>query len=575
MRFAHPTGCNYATMLTFSVLSAFLYTLTIACIIPVAILALYLIRFIHASYQLRRHPGESWTQALNLSKHFQRHPHRSSRAKLWRARHYAGTGYTHREHTFLTPILVSSHPADIIHIMSSDQFERIPRLRNALAYGLSGSLFTMPAQSHHRARAIMRASFTARLLPRLHAPTAAALRELVAALRAVCDGGQSDSPTVSAAFPCSAPVVDIVPLLSVSTFRIATHAVFGTRMDAHTRRRFLQLLDGLLYEMAFHFIYFPVARFLRPLFPSVPAPPGARAKLDAICLDMLDRRLAARRCGSREEVRDNSGGEADTRAYAIDDLLDVIIEVHGYDGRDGSTDAISQAILFSLASTYTTRSTISWAVYELSRRANRDVQHAVSLEIDRVCNDLGIGREDGISVAAVQKLSFLRKVWKETLRLHPTTPGNEYRATRATVLKGSGTAVARGTHVVPAVWAAQTDGRNYRRPREFDPHRWGDATRASKADLAPNGAFVPFSVGPSNCAGQFFADFEGVITLAEVFRRFQLSLPCPDEHVVSHNGWFETPAYDPADDGSDAIGVPVIVTERLVRQPGENGGNDD
>lgn len=79
-----------------------------------------------------------------------------------------------------------------------------------------------------------------------------------------------------------------------------------------------------------------------------------------------------------------------------------------------------------------------------------------------------------------------------------------------------------------------------------------------EGDRAPPGSYVPFSVGPKSCAGQFLADYEAIVILAELYRRFEFILACEPEQVKSCSGWVE--GARSCVDGSDfGFGIPVHV----------------
>lgn len=547
-------------------LTSILLVVAVACILLFVLLSTYVIRSLYETFLLRHVRGEPWLSVLRFASFRNPRPHRSNRERLARTRHYASCGYVHREYMHLTPVLITTHPADVIQVLVSPEFERPARMLHALNHGLPGSLFTMSREAHRCARAHVRNGFSARSLPVFHAAARETFSELLRKLGSAADGTLDVSPNVTKEFPNFEYVIDIVPLISESAFRIATQVALGTNMDDKKRRLFLKLLDKTLSYMSFEYLYYPFSSIVKLCLQNFSGTRCVRSMLECICRNMLEDRFQKRRRLGKSLSRqksDASGSEQNDGTCA--DLLDVVIAIHNYNGDDDCSDAVSQIMLFTMASTYTTMSTIVWAIYELSRKENRSICDELCEELDGICQKFEIKDEDTIPLEIVPRLTFLRKVWKETLRLHPTAFGNPQKATRDIVLNGSGVYVPRGAQVIPGSWATQTDERYYEHGDRFNPSRWGDENEPSRADVAPNGAYVPFSAGANNCAGQFFAEFEGIITLAEIFRKFLFSLPCADDHIVSYNYWFEMAQYDPEDSGSSSIGLPVCVTRRKSR----------
>ena len=91
----------------------------------------------------------------------------------------------------------------------------------------------------------------------------------------------------------------------------------------------------------------------------------------------------------------------------------------------------------------------------------------------------------------------------------------------------------KGAMVILSPWHAQRHRRIWPQPDVFDPDRWQDDDQLD----AKRQAYYPFSAGPRACPGAGFAMMEGVLTLAMVLRRIQLSVfedrrPEPVAHLT-------------------------------------------
>ncbi|KAI0682135.1 cytochrome P450, partial [Cerioporus squamosus] len=74
-------------------------------------------------------------------------------------------------------------------------------------------------------------------------------------------------------------------------------------------------------------------------------------------------------------------------------------------------------------------------------------------------------------------------------------------------------------------WCLHRDPRNFSFPLSFWPERWLIAEKPSKADFVHNdGACIPFSYGPMNCAGKGLAMLEMRTVIAALLQRFEMRL---------------------------------------------------
>ncbi|OAA54744.1 cytochrome p450 alkane monooxygenase [Niveomyces insectorum RCEF 264] len=187
-----------------------------------------------------------------------------------------------------------------------------------------------------------------------------------------------------------------------------------------------------------------------------------------------------------------------------------------------------QLMAVLLAGRDTTAATLSWAVYELSKkpacvqRLRAEVKQVVGVEGDPDCRCP--------TYADLKAMKTLQHVLNETLRMYPAVPFNVRLALRDTTLpRGGGpdgtapVAVLKDTPIGYSTLVMQRRPDLYPphlpHPDEFCPERW-DHWQPKPWQ------YIPFNGGPRICIGQQFALTEMGYVLVRLFQKF--------ERVVSH-----------------------------------------
>ncbi|MBA0652214.1 hypothetical protein Goklo_019487 [Gossypium klotzschianum] len=111
-----------------------------------------------------------------------------------------------------------------------------------------------------------------------------------------------------------------------------------------------------------------------------------------------------------------------------------------------------------------------------------------------------VGNKPKVEMEDINKMSCLKCVFKETLRLHPVVPLLLPRHTSATVKVG-GYDIPSNTTVLINAWAIQREPKWWEKPEEFIPERFENNPINF---IGEDFQFIPFGVGRRSCPGLQF-----------------------------------------------------------------------
>ena len=139
-------------------------------------------------------------------------------------------------------------------------------------------------------------------------------------------------------------------------------------------------------------------------------------------------------------------------------------------------------------------------------------------EIDAVIGDAPVSFEH------TKRLPLVKAVFRETLRLYPPItflPRVALRDARVGPRR-----LKRGALVMIAPWTLHRHTRYWDDPDAFIPERFLPENESALTE----GAYIPFGQGPHTCVGAGFAQTESVLIIADLLRRFDISID-PGQHV--------------------------------------------
>lgn len=193
---------------------------------------------------------------------------------------------------------------------------------------------------------------------------------------------------------------------------------------------------------------------------------------------------------------------------ADDDFLAALMAARDSDGVGfEDSEIIDEVMTFVVAGYETSAGTLNWAWYLLA--SNPDVRATLLREFES--SDLDNWDWTADEVAS---LKFSRQVLQETLRLYPPVWLFTRRATEADEIERA--TVEAGTSLFISPYILQRTAVYWPGPDEFRPDRFAAGARSYDSE----GVYIPFSLGPRRCIGEYYAFLEMQIHLATLVPLF-------------------------------------------------------
>jgi len=221
---------------------------------------------------------------------------------------------------------------------------------------------------------------------------------------------------------------------------------------------------------------------------------------------------------TEHEAKKNSGPQVSSKKRHTS-FLDLLLETSD-DGKGLSNEDIREEVdTFVFEGHDTTAMGLNWATFLLGH--NPEIQEKLQEELDRVLED---GKE--VTMEDVKELKYLELVIKEAQRLYPSVPIFARRITKD--VKVGKYTIPEGANILVFTYGLHRDPKVFPDPERFDPDRFLPENSSGRSPFA----YIPFSAGPRNCIGQKFAMTELKMTLAKVFRKFNVKSLTPREDMV-------------------------------------------
>lgn len=200
------------------------------------------------------------------------------------------------------------------------------------------------------------------------------------------------------------------------------------------------------------------------------------------------------------------------RASVGNDLFSALCHARSEDGEQFSdADVVNHMIFLIMAAHDTSTITATAAAYYLGKHP----------EWQERAREESLARGDApLDLNALNDLSTLDLVVKETLRLVPPVPGPIRRTVKDTEVLGH--YIPANTQIVIGTWVCHLMPEFWTDPLRFDPERFAEPRREDKSHRY---AWIPFGGGVHKCIGMHFGTLEVKTVLDAMLRNYRWSFP--------------------------------------------------
>mmetsp|Transcript_17566 Transcript_17566/g.26281 ORF Transcript_17566/g.26281 Transcript_17566/m.26281 type:complete len:428 (+) Transcript_17566:592-1875(+) len=182
----------------------------------------------------------------------------------------------------------------------------------------------------------------------------------------------------------------------------------------------------------------------------------------------------------------------------------IIDKIMNNDAYKNDIERAADIIVLIIASFETTANTIAWILKDLAKCKKYQEELRESLS--------SLNR-DGWGQSHV-----LRKIVKESMRLHPVVAGGPKRTIGKDIVIDGGAILQKGTIVDMPLILLLRNSNIFEDADSFIPSRWDNPTQEMKE------AFIPFALGKQNCIGQSLANTEIYSLVPRICSEFELEL---------------------------------------------------
>ena len=189
-------------------------------------------------------------------------------------------------------------------------------------------------------------------------------------------------------------------------------------------------------------------------------------------------------------------------------LIEAFSAEHGRE--DAARLVLSNALTFLVAGHETTANALAWTLYLLSEQPQAQ---------DWAAEEARDALNHGDPAAVLERLTYLRWVLEEALRLYPPAPRMERQAAADDEI--GPLRIRKGDLVGVWPWVVHRHQALWDEPDVFDPERFAAHRRE---DRAHRDAWIPFGGGVHKCLGMVFGSLEVTAILHEMLRHHRITV---------------------------------------------------
>ncbi|KAK5045144.1 hypothetical protein LTR84_009477 [Exophiala bonariae] len=306
------------------------------------------------------------------------------------------------------------------------------------------------------------------------------------------------------------PVIELHDLTHNLYHDIISLLSFGKSFDILANGRKNQGAEDIETYFSICPLYgtFPLARYLPfGIFKAARQAQPRIIKFVQSCIDDYRDRL----------THEKNGGAVSSQ----EGLLRLMLEAK--DEETGTTfsdeELIENAVIFILAGSGTTASTLLYLIYELGRRPH--MQRRLEKEIRDAFPEPAVFPDFDTAT----RLPYLNNIVQEVLRLRGPIPTTAPRLSPGKSIGGHH--IPAGVTVSNLPYSTQRDATVFPDPHTFEPDRWDEPTPEMKLMNRP------FSSGPRNCVGMHLARVQLFLTVVALYQRFDIEVdPSTTEEMM-------------------------------------------